>query len=91
MAESVEDTFDYVYSCSLETEVEVKIGTLEGVRLKPEYDQILKEPMLKFSGIYQEGCAHLQVMCQVIADNRTLSLPVWTSYKPFTNRYSNIS
>ena len=86
MVEGMEDTFEYVYSCSIEKEVEVKIGTLEGVRVKPGYDQILKEPMLKFSGLCQEGSAPLQVMCHVIADGRPLCLPVWTSYKPFTNR-----
>ncbi|XP_014257170.1 phosphatidylinositol 3-kinase catalytic subunit type 3 [Cimex lectularius] len=86
--DNADDTFHYVYSSSLTTHVQIKIGTLEGFKLKPEYDKILEEPMLKFSGLYQSKCADLMVVCQVMADGRELSLPVWTSYKPFTNRWN---
>lgn len=62
-------------------------GTLEGKRQKPEYDKLLEDPMLKFSGLYQEGCADLVVVCQVFANNRPLVLPTSTSYKAFTTRW----
>lgn len=62
-------------------------GTLEGKRTKPEYDKLLSDPMLKFSGLYQEGCSDLYVTCQVLSDGVPLALPVTTSYKAFTNRW----
>lgn len=43
--------------------------------------------MLRYSGLYQEGCADLMVQCQVFADGRPLALPVHTCYKAFTNRW----
>lgn len=86
--ESLENTFCYVYSSSLDTRIQIKIGTLEGIRLRPEYDQMLKDPMIKFSGLYQQNCADLMVIAQVFSDGRPLSLPVSTPYKSFTNRWN---
>lgn len=62
-------------------------GTLEGKRTKPEYDKLLSDPMLKFSGLYQEGCSDLYVTCQVLCDGVPLALPITTSYKSFTKRW----
>ncbi|XP_013142489.1 PREDICTED: phosphatidylinositol 3-kinase catalytic subunit type 3 [Papilio polytes] len=84
----IDDKFYYVYSSSLDHKVEIKIGTLEGKRAKPEYDKLLSDPMLKFSGLYQEGCSDLYVTCQVLCDGLPLALPVTTSYKAFTNRWN---
>ncbi|XP_064072998.1 phosphatidylinositol 3-kinase catalytic subunit type 3 isoform X2 [Vanessa tameamea] len=84
----IDDKFYYVYSSSLDHKVEIKIGTLEGKRAKPEYDKLLSDPMLKFSGLYQEGCSDLYVTCQVLCDGVPLALPVTTSYKAFTNRWN---
>ncbi|XP_061379405.1 phosphatidylinositol 3-kinase catalytic subunit type 3 isoform X2 [Danaus plexippus] len=84
----VDDKFYYVYSSSLDYKVEIKIGTLEGKRTKPEYDKLLSDPMLKFSGLYQEGCSDLYVTCQVLCDGVPLALPITTSYKSFTKRWN---
>ncbi|KAG6452076.1 hypothetical protein O3G_MSEX007452 [Manduca sexta] len=84
----IDDKFYYVYSSSLDHKVEIKIGTLEGKRTKPEYDKLLSDPMLKFSGLYQEGCSDLYVTCQILSDGVPLALPVTTSYKAFTNRWN---
>lgn len=62
-------------------------GTLEGKQQKPEYDKLLSNPMLKFSGLYQNGFADLMVVCQVFSDGHPLTLPVSTSYKAFTTRW----
>jgi phosphatidylinositol 3-kinase len=62
-------------------------GTLEGKRQKPEYNKLLSNPMLKFSGLYQDEFADLMVVCQVFSDGRPLALPVSTSYKAFTTRW----
>ncbi|KAJ2938471.1 hypothetical protein O0L34_g12916 [Tuta absoluta] len=84
----IDDKFYYVYSSSLDHKVEIKVGTLEGKRAKPEYDKLLSDPMLKFSGLYQEGCSDLYVTCQVLSDGVPLALPVTTSYKAFSNRWN---
>lgn len=86
--DDLDDKFCYVYSSSLEHKLQIKIGTLEGKRQKPEYDKLLADPMLKYSGLYQEGCADLMVVCQVFANNRSLVLPTSTCYKSFTSRWN---
>lgn len=62
-------------------------GTLEGKRQKPEYDKLLEDPMLKYSGLCQDSCADLLVVCEVYDQNQPLALPVSTSYKAFTSRW----
>ncbi|KAG8225411.1 hypothetical protein J437_LFUL004611 [Ladona fulva] len=86
--EELEDKFCYVYSSSVYARLQIKIGTLEGERHKPEYDKLIENPILKFSGLYQEGREDLFVVCQVYADGRPLSLPVTSSYKSFTTRWN---
>ncbi|XP_064619117.1 phosphatidylinositol 3-kinase catalytic subunit type 3-like [Lineus longissimus] len=80
--------FYYVYSSDLDVNVEIKIGTLEGMRERPKYKELINDPMLKYSGIYQEGCADLYVTCQVFEDHKPLALPVRTSYKAFSTRWN---
>ncbi|KAK4291772.1 hypothetical protein Pmani_033777 [Petrolisthes manimaculis] len=113
------DKFWYVHSCDLDVNIQVKIGNLDGRREKPNYEALLKDPMLKYSGVYQQGCSDLYVQCQVFGDGdgddgggenggedltpsvrtsnntnnkpfggRELTLPVRTSYKPFTVRWN---
>nr|CAI5868714.1 unnamed protein product [Callosobruchus analis] len=86
--EELNDKFFYVYSSSISEKVQIKIGTLEGKRQKPEYDKLLADPLLKYSGLYQEGCSDLIVVCQVFDQNHPLSLPVTTSYKAFSSRWN---
>ncbi|XP_071511408.1 phosphatidylinositol 3-kinase catalytic subunit type 3-like [Diadema antillarum] len=87
MAES-EDRFHYVYSCDLSANVQIKIGTLEGKRERPSYRELLADPQLRFSGLYEEKCADLYVTCQVFADGKPLTLPRRTAYKAFTTRWN---
>ncbi|XP_051175685.1 phosphatidylinositol 3-kinase catalytic subunit type 3 isoform X2 [Leptopilina boulardi] len=88
--EDVSDKFLYVYSSSLETRIQIKIGTLEGKRQRPEYDKLLEDPMLKYSGLYGErgGKGDLAASLQVWAGGRALALPVHTAYKHFTSRWN---
>ncbi|KAK9745841.1 Phosphatidylinositol 3- and 4-kinase [Popillia japonica] len=86
--EELSDKFYYVYSSSLKNRVQIKIGVLEGQRQKPEYDKLLEDPLLKYSGLYQEGCSDLMVQCQVFNQNEPLALPVTTSYKAFSSRWN---
>ncbi|NXS51149.1 PK3C3 kinase, partial [Brachypteracias leptosomus] len=78
----------YVYSCDLDINVQLKIGSLEGKREQKSYKALLDDPMLKFSGLYQETCSDLYVTCQVFAEGKPLALPVRTSYKAFSTRWN---
>ncbi|XP_039299622.1 phosphatidylinositol 3-kinase catalytic subunit type 3 isoform X1 [Nilaparvata lugens] len=87
---SPDNTFYFVYSSSLDVKIQIKIGTLEGVSWRYEYDKMLEDEMLKHSGLYQpqKNKADLMVITQVFSDGRPISLPVSTSYKSFTNRWN---
>lgn len=65
----------------------ISSGTLEGKRQKPDYEKLLSDPMLKYSGLYQDGYSDLMVVCQIYDQNQPLALPVSTSYKAFTTRW----
>lgn len=62
-------------------------GTLDGSRERQQYDKLLEDPMLKFSGLHQQEKADLMVVCQVFADGEPLALSVSTSYKAFSVRW----
>ncbi|XP_008580698.1 PREDICTED: phosphatidylinositol 3-kinase catalytic subunit type 3-like, partial [Galeopterus variegatus] len=82
------EKFYYIYSCDLDINVQLKIGSLEGKREQKSYKAVLEDPMLKFSGLYQETCSDLYVTCQVFAEGKPLALPVRTSYKAFSTRWN---
>lgn len=62
-------------------------GTLEGLNHKPNYEKLLENPLLRFSGLYLEQCPPLMVRLQLFNNGEALGLPVTTSYKAFTKRY----
>lgn len=80
--------FNYIYSCELEENVEIKIGTLEGERERPSYNDLLNDPMLRYSGVYCNGCSDLYVSCQVYSNGMQISLPCQTSYRAFSTRWN---
>nr|XP_006823983.1 PREDICTED: phosphatidylinositol 3-kinase catalytic subunit type 3-like [Saccoglossus kowalevskii] len=80
--------FNYVYSCELDANVQIKIGTLEGNREQKSYKALVEDPQLRFSGLYREQCSDLYVTCQVFSDGKPLALPTRTSYKPFSTRWN---
>lgn len=82
------DRFYYVNSCDLDLNIQIKIGTLEGKRQKPSYRELLEDPQLRFSGLYEDTCSDLYVTCQIFADGKALTLPTRTCYKAFTTRWN---
>ena len=54
-------------------------GKLEGERLKPSYKDLLENPLLNYSGVFQH--LDLYVTTQIFANNQALCIPVKTSYK----------
>ncbi|XP_077989101.1 phosphatidylinositol 3-kinase catalytic subunit type 3-like [Glandiceps talaboti] len=88
MAAPGADRFTYVYSCDLDVNVQIKIGTLEGTRERKSFRALVEDPQLRYSGLYQDGCSDMYVTCQVFADGRPLGLPTRTSYRPFSTRWN---
>lgn len=88
--EDIADKFCYIYSSSLEIKIQIKIGALEGKKCRPEYDKLLDDPLLKYSGLFGSGCekGDLSASLQVFANGQALALPVYTSYKHFTSRWN---
>ncbi|XP_037955431.1 phosphatidylinositol 3-kinase catalytic subunit type 3 [Teleopsis dalmanni] len=86
--EQLDDHFRYIYSSSLHELVQIKVGTLEGKKRQPDYEKLLEEPILRFSGLYSEEYPAFQVRMQIFNKGRPYCLPVTTSYKSFTKRWS---
>ena len=84
----ISDKFRYLYSCDIDAYMEIKIGTLEGRVEQENYHQLLKDPQLKFSGLYQSSCPDLYVTVKIYSDGKSMSVPVQTSYKAFTTRWN---
>ena len=62
-------------------------GSLEGKLERPSYEDLLEDPLLKHSGVYQDTCPDLSINCQIWADNLPISIPITTSYKSFSTRW----
>src|SRR5688500_5374959 len=46
---------NYIHSCDLESRLRLKIGSLEGRLKRPDYERILEDPLLQFSGVCQQS------------------------------------
>ncbi|XP_032217979.2 phosphatidylinositol 3-kinase catalytic subunit type 3 [Nematostella vectensis] len=85
---TAQDKFHYVYSSDVDDNLEIKICTLEGKRDRQGHKELLDDPLLRYSGLYQSECSDLYVTCTIYADDRPLSLPTGTSYRPFSTRWN---
>jgi len=90
MAGRLEDSssFHFIYSCDLHTNVRIKIGTLEGKLPRPDYEQVIANPILRFAGRNQSHCPDLVVTVVVVHAGCPLHLPVTTAYKNFSARWA---
>ncbi|CAF0722147.1 unnamed protein product [Brachionus calyciflorus] len=77
--ETPNQKLNYIFSCHLLAQVQIKIGKLEGERKKPSYKSILENPILNYSGAFQH--LDVYVTTQIFANNQELCMPVKTSYK----------
>lgn len=74
---SATERYNYVYSCDLESNLQIKIGTLEGHGLLESGsagDRVLLP------------CPDVYVTCEVYAGQDPITLPTQTAYKPFIQR-----
>ncbi len=79
--------FNYVYSCDLDSNLCVKICTLEGSISRSSYEALLEDPALKFSGRNQAKYPDLLVEACVVSNGERLHVPIFTSYKHFSRRW----
>ena len=85
--------FNFVYSCDLEAHLAIKVCTLEGNLPKLNYEALLEEPLLQFSGRKQSKVPDLLVELVVVQEENDgkqrhqLHLPVSSSYKSFQRRW----
>ena len=63
-------------------------GTLEGHREKKSVQELLKDPQLQFSGLYQTDFSDVYVVTEIFANGKCLTLPSQTAYKSFSNRWN---
>uniref|UniRef100_A0A182PPU7 Phosphatidylinositol 3-kinase catalytic subunit type 3 n=1 Tax=Anopheles epiroticus TaxID=199890 RepID=A0A182PPU7_9DIPT len=84
----MESTLRYIGSSSLHQKITIKIGTLEGENVGYSYEKLIEQPLLKFSGMYTEKTPPLKVKLQIFDGGEPVGLPVCTSHKHFTTRWS---
>ena len=80
--------FHYIYSCDLDLNVKIKVGTLEGKLPRPSYEQVIDRPILRFAGRNQSHTPDLVITVVVTSSSVPLHLPVTTPYKTFSQRWA---
>ena len=82
------EEFRFVYSSDLwNTNVTLKICTLEGILHGFNYERLLENPALQFSGRNQRKQPDLMVKVVVHSSGRDLHIPIRSRYKPFGLRW----
>ncbi|KAG7092293.1 hypothetical protein E1B28_008655 [Marasmius oreades] len=81
------DDFTFAKLCDLKQPVTFRISQLEGNRTPKSFTEILENPQLRFHGLQSPTLSDLYVTCQLVADNKPLTIPFRTSFKAFKNAY----
>lgn len=82
------DDFTFAKLSDLKQPVTFRISQLEGTIPKKSFTELLENPDLRFHGVQQSTLADLYVTCQLVADNKPLTIPFRTSFKAFKNSYT---
>ncbi|QRV89867.1 atypical/PIKK/PI3K kinase [Ceratobasidium sp. AG-Ba] len=80
--------FSFAKLSDLDRSVTVRISQLEGTRTPRPFTELLEHPELRFAGVQQNGLSDIYVSCQIVADNKPLTIPHRTSFKAFKNTYT---
>ncbi|CAE6473533.1 unnamed protein product [Rhizoctonia solani] len=80
--------FSFAKLSDLDKTVTVRISQLEGTRTPRPFSELLERPELRFAGVQQSTLSDLFVTCQIVADNKPLTIPHRTSFKAFKNTYT---
>ncbi|KAI0319647.1 atypical/PIKK/PI3K protein kinase [Amylostereum chailletii] len=82
------EDFTFGRSCDLKVPVTFRISQLEGIRHPKSFTEILDNPELRFHGVQSSTLSDLYVTCQLVADNKPLTIPFRTSFKAFKHGYA---
>ncbi|KAI0064055.1 atypical/PIKK/PI3K protein kinase [Artomyces pyxidatus] len=82
------EDFTFGRSCDLKVPVTFRISQLEGTRHPKSYTEVIEKPELRFHGAQSSTLSDLYVVCQLLADNKPLTIPFRTSFKAFKNGYT---
>ncbi|KAJ3480520.1 hypothetical protein NLI96_g8291 [Meripilus lineatus] len=82
------DDFTFAKLSDLKLPVTFRISQLEGIRTPRPFTELLEKPELRFHGVQQPGFSDLYVTCQLLADNKPLTIPFRTSFKSFKKDYT---
>ncbi|EIW84194.1 atypical PIKK PI3K protein kinase [Coniophora puteana RWD-64-598 SS2] len=82
------DDFTFAKLSNLKLPVTFRISQLEGTRQPNSITQLLEKPELRFHGVQLPTLSDLYVTCQLVADNKPLTIPFRTSFKAFKNSYT---
>ena len=85
------DDFTFAKLSDLKHPVTLRISQLEGNRKPKSFAEILENPQLRFHGLQSPTLSDLYVTCQLIADNKPLTIPFRTSFKAFKNTYMYVT
>ncbi|KAG9105258.1 Phosphatidylinositol (PI) 3-kinase, partial [Ceratobasidium sp. 392] len=80
--------FSFAKLSDLDRTVTVRISQLEGTRTPRPFTELLEHPELRFAGVQQSTLSDIYVACQIVADNKPLTIPHRTSFKAFKNSYT---
>ena len=78
------NSFNYVTSQEVPTQLNIKVGGLDGKPPLPQ-NPLLTEDL--YRGDFQQTYADLRFSCYVWDEGSILTLPVSTSYRPFSSRW----
>ncbi|KAG6832644.1 hypothetical protein H0H87_001017 [Tephrocybe sp. NHM501043] len=82
------DDFTFAKLSDLKLPVTFRISSLEGNRSSRTFTELLEQPELRFYGVQSSTLSDLYVTCQLVADNKPLTIPFRTSFKAFKNNYT---
>ncbi|KAF6754471.1 atypical/PIKK/PI3K protein kinase [Ephemerocybe angulata] len=82
------DDFTFARLSDLKLPVTFRISQLEGIRKPHTFTEVLDNPELRFHGVQSSTLSDLYVTCQLIADNKPLTIPFRTSFKAFKSSYT---
>jgi phosphatidylinositol 3-kinase len=88
LSEETSSYFHYAYSCDLTSNLSLKVGSLEGSLPRPDYEQVVRNPILRFAGRNQSHFPALMVEAVLMREGRELHLPVRTACRHFVNRWA---
>ncbi|KAH7884554.1 putative atypical/PIKK/PI3K protein kinase [Phlebopus sp. FC_14] len=81
------DDFTFAKLSDLKLPVTFRISQLEGNRPQKSVSEVLEHPELRFHGAQASTLSDLYVTCQLVADNKPLTIPFRTAFKAFKANY----